>query len=234
MDLERFQREFTRSWFGRAPNLPYPFLALGWLRRRFDPCPSVAGMTSIRVQALLGLAASCLGDGECYLEVGSYQGKTLISALVRAPKVKGFACDDFSQFQGDSPHARLMDNLRRCGVADRVEFLEGDFHGTLESAKLGVPIGLYLYDGAHDEESQYLGIRLAEPLLADFALVFVDDWRWAPDSRSYARQGSLRAIQSSPNRWRLLYELPARYNGDHTLWWNGLAVFEFIRVSDKQ
>jgi hypothetical protein len=100
----------------------------------------------------------------------------------------------------------------------------------LNREKIPQPIGLYFYDGAHDEDSQYEGIRQAEPLLAGKALVIVDDWRFAEDSRSYAQRGTQRAIAESANEWQLLYELPARFNGDRALWWNGVAVLAFRRL----
>ncbi len=85
-------------------------------------------------------------------------------------------------------------------------------------------------DGAHDEESQFLGVRMAEDLLADNAVVIVDDWRHAKDSESYAEAGTKRAISDSPNEWSIRHVLPARYNGDLELWWNGVGVLRFKRV----
>src|SRR5258708_6387068 len=50
---------------------------------RQDPCPDVVGMTSPRKSRLLNLAVGFLcGTPECYAEIGTYQGKSLIAALV--------------------------------------------------------------------------------------------------------------------------------------------------------
>ncbi|OPX28569.1 MAG: hypothetical protein B1H08_05700, partial [Candidatus Omnitrophica bacterium 4484_171] len=95
--------------------------------------------------------------------------------------------------------------------------------------KLPVPIGLYFYDAAHDEKNQYLAIKKVEPFLSKRALVIIDDWRFAEDSQSYAKAGTERAISESNNKWQLLYDLPARFNGDKKMWWNGVAVFKFNR-----
>ena len=39
----------------------------------------------------------------------------------------------------------------------------------------------------------------------------------------------MEAIAASPNRWTMLRNLPARFNGDRDQWWNGVAVFSFER-----
>jgi hypothetical protein len=207
------------------------------LLRDADPCPDVAGMTCERKLRLLNRAVSFLPEdrAECYLEVGSYQGKSLISALLRCPGRFAVACDNFSLFDDPvSPRnkAALLNNLSRYQLSDQVRFFDCDFRELLANwRREGLPsVGVYFYDGAHDEESQYLGIRLAEPLLADQALVIVDDWRYAEDSRSFAEKGTKRAIEESPNRWRIEHVLPARYNGDPDQWWNGLAVLTFQRA----
>ena len=102
---------------------------------------------------------------------------------------------------------------------------DSDFRNIMSPKHILHPIGLYFYDGAHDFESQYQAIKLGEPLFSNEALVIVDDWRFAPDSQSYAKEGTLRAVAESNRAWTLLYELPARFNGDQAMWWNGVAVF---------
>jgi predicted O-methyltransferase YrrM len=188
-------------------------------------------MSSIRKLRLLEIAVDCLAPGEAYLEVGTYRGKTLIAAL-RRNRAPAVACDNFSEFVTDSAFEILQRNLRKYGVSNRVTFFNADFRVVLDGGKVRSPVGVYLYDGAHDEVSQFDGINFAEALLADVALVIVDDWRFCADSQSYARLGTERAIAASPHRWTQLYELPARYNGDHALWWNGIAVYSFERRNE--
>jgi len=205
-----------------------------------DPCPDVLGMASIKKLQLLNRAAGCLPcDGsECYLEVGTFQGKSLIAALVGNPSVSAVACDNFALF--DDPRlpqnaAALQRNLTRYGLAGRVQFFECDFKDLLATWHLRqLPAaGVYFYDGAHDEESQYLGIRLAEEVLADNAVVIIDDWRYAEDSHSFAEAGTKKAIGKSINEWSIKHILPARYNGDREQWWNGVAVLSFRRMQRR-
>lgn len=195
-------------------------------RSFFDPCFTVEGMTSIKKQMLLKIAFSCLFEDECYLEIGTYTGKSLISALKNNVSRKCYACDNFSQFTDSNSLEILINNLAQYSVRDKIIFFNSDYRSILLKDKIKEPVGLYFYDGAHDRENQYMAIKLVEPLLADIALVIIDDWRFARDSQSYAKAATEQAISESKRHWQLLYDLPARYNGDHAMWWNGVAVFE--------
>lgn len=203
-------------------------------RKLLDPCPDVHGMASYRKLMAIRLVASLLpGDGsECYLEVGTFQGKSLVAALKDNPGVRAIACDNFSEFDSlGENQAALERNLRRYALQERITFFNQDFRTLLAGwVGRGLPsIGAYFYDGAHDQASQYDGIRCAEPHLAHRALVMVDDWRFAKDSGSCAEAGTRQAIAESRNRWTILHVLPARFNGDRDQWWNGFAILSFER-----
>jgi len=233
MDIQRFTTRFEKELlhnpiFRLAAIRPFNRLA----RKILDPCPDVSGMASYKKLLLIELVASLLAEDECYLEVGTFQGKSLVAALSRNPRVRAVACDNFSEFNDSGVNRMTLEqNLRRHALSERVHFFDMDFRALIASwRERGLPkIGGYFYDGAHDKKSQYDGIKHVEPLLADRALVLVDDWRLAKDSRSYAEAGTLQAISESPNNWKILYVLTARRNGDLDQWWNGVGVLGFER-----
>lgn len=201
-----------------------------------DPCPDVYGMASSKKLRLLNLAVSLLlsNQSECYCEIGTFQGKSLVGALMNNQLKCAIACDNFSEFDVmGSPQNQtiLKKNLEKYGLAKQIQFFDCNFSRLFSDwKKLNLPpIGVYFYDGAHDEESQFQAIFLAEPFLAVEAIVIIDDWRFAQDSESYAKAGTLRAIGESKNQWLLLHELKAKYNGDRVLWWNGVGVLSFKR-----
>jgi hypothetical protein len=161
-------------------------------------------------------------------------GKSLVAALTGNPRSPAVACDNFSEFD-NAPYPQnrqhLINNLQKYGLSEQVKFFDCNFRFLLKNwheEKLK-PVGVYFYDGAHDEESQYQAIHLGEEVLADKAIVIIDDWRFAPDSQSFAKAGTLRAVRESRHQWDLIHELPARYNGDRAQWWNGVGVFSFRR-----
>ena len=235
MDIHQFSDKFEREilhnkFLSLAAVKPFNRLA----RKLLDPCPDVKGMASYKKLMLMSLIASLLPEdaSECYLEVGTFQGKSLVAALKDNPRVNAIACDNFSEFDDSGVNQIALErNLQRYGLQERVKFFNMDFRRLLDGwHERRLPrIGGYFYDGAHDKASQYDGIKHVEPHLADRALVVVDDWRFAEDSRSYAEAGTLQAISESPNDWRVLYTLPARFNGDLDQWWNGLGILGFER-----
>jgi predicted O-methyltransferase YrrM len=228
----RFEREILHNPFFRlAAVRPFNRLA----RKILDPCRGVMGMASYKKLKLMNLVASLIPEDECYLEVGTFQGKSLVAALKGNPRVKAVACDNFSEFDGSGGNRMALErNLGRYHLRDRVQFFDMDFRQLLARwRELQLPrIGAYFYDGAHDKASQYDGIKQAEPLLADRALLVVDDWRLAEDSGSYAEAGTLQAISESSNDWRILYVLTARRNGDLDQWWNGMGLLGFERKAE--
>lgn len=199
-------------------------------RSFFDTCFDVKGMASLKKLKLLNIGFNLLPEGEAYFELGTFHGKSLISAMLGNAKRQVFACDNFSEFSNENSLEILKRNLTNYKLIDDVTIFDEDFRDVASRKALSSPIGLYFNDGPHDEASQYDAIRHIEPFLADEALVVIDDWRLAQDSGSYAEAGTHRAIAASTCRWEQLYTLPARYNGDQGLWWNGVAVYGFRRA----
>ena len=222
MKIDNFISEFTFYFPNDEIHKVSTLFEDKFTRSFFDPCFLVNGMTSIKVQKLLHIAFSCLEATECYFEIGTLSGKTLISAIKDNIDRKVYACDNFSEFQGT--YEILIRNLERYGLTDKVIFYESNFRNIMNKERIGLPIGVYFYDGAHDENSQYDAIRRVENLLSDEALVIIDDWAWEGP-----RLGTERAVKESSHRWKMMYELPVRYAGDHAMWWNGIGIFSFNR-----
>lgn len=187
--------------------------------------PNIPGMASdVKLNLLYHLGAIN------YLEVGAYLGKSAIAAMSSPHAERATLIDNFSQFDGTLE--KLIENLGQYTDSDKkIEIIEGDARQALTALYERVKqdpakkYTVYHYDGAHDKQSQYEGIRLAEPLLANEAIVIVDDWRKASDSNSYAEEGTLVAISESSRIWKPMFVFPARYNGDTEWGWNGFAVF---------
>ena len=180
---------------------------------------AVPGMTTPNVTQFLNHAVAGLGDGEDYCEVGCFRGATLCGALAGHPTRVGIAVDNFSQFD---PHgqnrAALADNLRRLGLTAQVLFLDRDFaDALLDLRRSGRRVGVYFYDGAHDYRSQLLGLLLVLPLLADHALLVVDD-----TNDPAPRQATLDFLAARPEA-RLALDLPTPGNC-HPSFWNGLMA----------
>jgi hypothetical protein len=126
-----------------------------------------------------------------YLEVGSWMGSTLCSAIY-GNRVRAVAIDNWSLFGG--PKEIFMDNVRRFQSDQSEVFLvEGDFRKVDYQNMRDVfgTFNIYLFDGPHEEQDQFDGLAAALPCVDDVFVFIVDDWNWEP-----VRIGTKRAIQT--------------------------------------
>jgi predicted O-methyltransferase YrrM len=218
VDVERFAAELP-GLFEDYPRSPVP------KGRRFDDViDGIPNLATENVLALLNLAASLLGPGESYVEVGSFYGASLIGAM-RGNDGDFVAIDRFSfdvaEVRGRKlPHASregLEQSLARFG-AEHAAILEGDAFELIEGGALGRrSVGVYYWDGPHDYRSQLRGMRAIEPWLAPEALILVDDYDWggvAWATRDYVA-GDARA--------ELLVEIAGEKAGQ-SWWWDGVVA----------
>ena len=214
MDFGRFSEELPRL-FDQFPRSPHPH------DRRFaDVLEAVPGLACENNLALLNLAAACLEPGESYVEVGSFRGTSLIAALL-GNEGDFVAIDDFS-FR-EASREQLEANLSRFGLDGRATILEGDAFELLRGGALeGRRAGVYYYDAAHSYEQQLDGLVLAEPYLADRALLVVDDSEW-----DFVERATRDYLERQP-RARMLFDIPGDENGDSP-WWCGVHVLAFER-----
>jgi len=204
MDVERFERELPRL-FERFPESPRP------RDRRFEKVlEAVPGLAHENNLALLNLAAGLLGPGESYVEVGSYRGTSLVSAML-GNDGEFVAIDDFS-FDEATPEG-LEASLERFGL-EGATILAGDAFELLEQGALeGRSVGVYYYDAAHDYKSQLRGLRLVEPYLVREALLVVDDSDW-----DEVRRATADYLAGQPKA-QLVFDIPGSEG-----WWEGMQV----------
>jgi hypothetical protein len=89
-----------------------------------------------------------------------------------------------------------------------------------------------MFDGPHNEQSQYDGIMLAQRALEKSHILIVDDWNWPP-----ARDGTLQALVDTNCRVESWIEVRTSLDNTHAPvafkhsdWHNGY----FIAIVQKQ
>ena len=184
----------------------------------------VPGMSSPRVCRLLNGLVARLEPGEHYLEIGSWQGRTLLSAAAGNAGRLCVACDRFrpySRYTGLGWRARraLRRNLARH-AANRaaIHFYDMRSSTFFRRRRLEGTVGVYFYDGDHTYAGTRHAIAAAAPWLSARATVLVDDWN-VRRIRAATFDGFADASV------RVLWH--RALHGDHTerTWWNGLGVF---------
>jgi predicted O-methyltransferase YrrM len=209
MDAGRFLRDLP-SLFDDFPRSEHP------RDRRFaevlDRLDALACENNL---ALLNLAASLLGPGERYLELGSFKGASLVAAMLGNEDKEFLAIDSFALAGGS--RAQLETNLRSFGL-EPPEILEDDVLELLEGDALaGRIVGACYWDLLHKHAPQLAGLRLLERHLAPGALVIVDDTDWEGVDRALA---DYFAEQS---RARRLVTIDGDRRGQ-PWWWEGMVV----------
>ncbi|HEU5264498.1 MAG TPA: class I SAM-dependent methyltransferase, partial [Gaiellaceae bacterium] len=165
--------------------------------------------------ALLNLAASCLDEGEVYVEVGVFHGASLAAAMLGNEDRRFVGIDSF-EFR-DATLDAVERNLAafrlprpELHVGDVFELVPG---GVLDDLRAGV----WYYDAVHTYDAQLDGLRVAEPLLAPGALVIVDDTDWTEVERA------LDDYLLEQPRVRRILTIGGRDRG-FPQWWEGMQV----------
>lgn len=213
MDVRRFEEELPGIFDAFPDGQPRD-------PRYGELLEEVPGLARPNNLALIGLAASHLGPGESYVEVGTLRGTSLIAALLGG-EGDFVAIDSFQMSGGSRP--QVEENLARYGFAGRATVVEGDAFELLRGGALqGRRVGVYYYDASHSYEAQLDALRLAEPHLADEALLIVDDSDWDQVARA------TRDYLAGQPKARLLFDLGGKKHG-HPEWWDGVHVLAWER-----
>ena len=153
------------------------------------------------LRSLCGLFAD--DPGACYLEIGVFQGLTLLSVAVNHPDFPCFGIDNFSLLDPEGKNLEIVrERIERLG-ADNALLINEDFEDALEDLDrhLGSrKIGVFFVDGAHDYRSQLVALMLAFPYLHERAVILVDDSNYA-----YVRQSTRDFLVTHPD-YRMVFE----------------------------
>lgn len=141
---------------------------------------ATGGLSTPRTGALLNMAASCMDEGERYVETGVFSGYSLISAGFRNNRsvlgIDNFDVDGSNSSVGtpmdkDVIRGRLLENLKKFNHV-RATVVESDFRTVdLSDVKTGVS---YI-DARHDYQSVTDNLKWLEPSLAKDAVLIFDD-----------------------------------------------------------
>ena len=222
----------TKEFFARLPEsfTADPQYSDPRDERWSDLAKKIAGYTAPNELAVLNLAAAVLPQHECYLEVGTFKGRSICAAAIDNPGKTLIAMENFMEFgmAGELARTELMTNLNTYTQDADVTLMEGDcFKLMAEPAGLSKPVGVYFYDGEHTLLSHYLALAVVEPLLADEALVLVDDASWPVVQKAH------QLFLKSHRGWEICATWDAAH-ADDPRWANGLHALTFRRVGSNR
>jgi predicted O-methyltransferase YrrM len=188
---------------------------------RFQPViDSIHCMSRPRVYAVLNAILASMDVGETYLEVGTYQGGSLVSATLGNPHVRAVGVDSFEEFQETNNFQITQDNLNKFGVSQHVTLHNMSFYKYFEMLHPMAQIQVYYYDGAHGYEVQLEGMEAAWKFLAPDALIVVDDYTYPEVVRAVNQFMANHLHKVKP---MFVFSVPE--NND-PVWWNGAVVLQ--------
>jgi hypothetical protein len=148
-------------------------------------------------------------DSAVYLEIGVYQGQTLLSVARLCPQIPCYGIDNFSLFDPGGKNMEIVSKLMSKLSVTNAHLINMGFEEAFEDMEThlqGRRISVYLIDAAHDYRSQMMGLQLAEPYLHDRAVILIDDANY-PCVRL-----SIRDFLTTHSTFKMIFE---GYSPDH-------------------
>ena len=170
--------------------------------RRADGLSGISGLKTVGV--LQRLAHLFVGETDaCYLEIGVFQGLTLVSTALEAPELTCFGIDNFATLDPEGENQAIVrERLDRFGAANAT-LIDADFEEALDGLEAqlqGRKIGVYFIDGPHDYRSQMVCLLAAKRHLHERAVIIIDDANY-PDVR-----WSTRDFLIGHNDFKMVFE----------------------------
>lgn len=177
------------------------------------------------------LAKDVLNDDVCYVEVGVYQGLTLLSSAMANENGAFYGIDNFAFFDPEGKNKNLVEaRTSKLGLENTI-LINEDYEEALENLEKHIgdkKVGIYFIDGPHDYRSQLMCLLLIKPYLAENAVILIDDSNYR-----HVRQANRDFLQTNP-AFKLLFESytpahPMNLKGrdkQHALdgWWDGINI----------
>jgi predicted O-methyltransferase YrrM len=182
---------------------------------------SIHCMSRPRLYALLNAIVSSMEPGEIYTEVGTYQGGSLISALL-GNDAHAVGVDNFAEFSTTNSYSRTLANLVHFGVDDRVTLLNMGYAEYFASLDPETKIDVYYYDGAHGYEPQLAGMEAGWPFLKPGSVVIADDFLYPEVNRAINQ-----FITNHAEHVKILFAIDSLNDCDET-YWNGIFALRVI------
>jgi len=201
-------------------------IANTWKTRLSDTVFALEGMSGYKTRVFYNeLCSLKFPDRKTeYLEVGTWKGSTLCASMNNNENCNGTVIENWALFGG--PKEEFEHHVNFFGFQDRLTVFEEDVF-SFDISKLKNPIDIYLYDGCHEEISQYKGITHMWPALAGQAIIIIDDWN-AP----HVRKGTFDGLAAVGANIIEKFEIMYTHDGQHTPlpiaqreFWNGIGVF---------
>jgi len=165
----------------------------------------------------------CNLSDSTYLEVGTWKGSSFISAMYKNYGIYGYCVDNWCEFGG--PKDEFYNNIKTFLTNKDIKIIDKDCWA-ITSDDVHKKINIFMYDGAHDYESQKKAITYYHQFFSRFVIIMIDDWTcdWVD-----VKRGTMDGIKEMNMIIHYSSEIPlinttSHHQGGDTFW-NGCGVF---------
>lgn len=181
----------------------------------------VKGMSTENVRFFFNEIVKQYAKNGIYLEIGMFQGCSLLSSALFNLSTRCIGIDNFSQFDEEGKNQEiLIENLSKFNNPKNIEWYNEDYKKAIENIFTKEPnlkVNVYFYDGEHSYENQIEGLRIMLPHLAEKCIIVVDDLNCEK-----AEMANNAFIKENPD-FKSIIKIKTKGNGSED-WWNGIEV----------
>ena len=183
------------------------------------------------VGTLQRFSQNLLSKDTCYLEVGVYQGLTLLSSAKSQSIASFYGIDNFAFFDKYGHNESIINDRISSLNLLNVNLINSDYEDALENLKKYIgskKVGVYFVDGPHDYRSQLICLSLIKPYLSDNAVIIVDDSNYR-----HVRLANRDFLLNNPE-FKLIYQSYTKAHPNNLSkqdlkdakegWWNGVNI----------
>jgi hypothetical protein len=167
----------------------------------------------------------------CYLEIGVFQGLTLLSVAGVLKTTKAYGIDNFSHHDKQGLNQSKVHDSAAANDLKNYVLINSDYEDALENLGKHIgdsKVGTFFIDGPHDYRSQLMCLELAIPFLSNLAVIIIDDSNYR-----HVRLANRDFLVTHPE-FKLLYESytechPANMDAATEAvarkgWWDGVNI----------
>ena len=184
---------------------------------------SIDGMSGNKTRHLYNNICSL--NGANYLEIGTWKGSSFISALY-GNDINSIAIDNWVEFNG--PKDEFISNVDKFCPDRKFKFIEKDCFKIADDEIKSVydSIDIYLFDGAHDYESQRKAITYYKHLFSKYVIIIIDDFRSDTPNWANVKKGTYDGIEESGLVIHHKIEIITHQESTgRSEYWNGFGLF---------
>jgi len=188
------------------------------MRRRLAQLCRIPRMSTYAIAAMINRGVADMDPGTAFVNMGVWNGFTLLAGMAGHPDKVCVGVDNFSQFSG--PRDAFLGRFSRLKSVNH-QFYDMDYEEYFRRVHRG-PIGFYIYDGEHSYQNQLKGLQVAEPFFSRQCIILVDDTNLDEPKRA-----TLDFISRSSFKYEILFDATTSRNG-HPTFWNGVLLLRKV------